>query len=360
MAIPPSFRDAAAARRKPDGTGLPGVADIAREAGVSTATVDRVLNHRTGVRPVTAQRVLKAADLLGYLPESQWHAADRVAPLRLTFLLPEGTNRYIRMLGDFIDYSREQFAPFNVRCRCETFESFNPQALAASLLHHGPRADGIAFFAMEHPLVRAAVATLQQRGVPTVTLISDVSDSARVAYVGLDNLAAGRSAAYLLARFVAKRTGRLALIAGSRSYRAHVEREAGFLALIEERFPAMEVVALREGLDDERRNFRQTRALLQQYPDLAGIYNIGGASDGVARALKEAGRENVVFVGHGLTPDTRALLIDGTMDAVLTLTPQIAIGNCVRIFTNLRAGLEAATGVESVSGAILMRENLPY
>ena len=188
-----------------------------------------------------------------------------------------------------------------------------------------------------------------------------MSASLRTAYVGLDNVAAGRSAAYLLARFVAKRNGRLALIAGSRSYRAHVEREAGFLKMIEEMFPAMEVVALREGLDDENRNFRQTRALLQQYPDLAGIYNIGGASDGVARALKEAGRErNVVFIGHGLTPDTRALLIDGTMDAVLTLTPQVAIGNCVRIFTNLRANRDVATGVEWVSSTILLRENLPY
>ena len=44
------------------------VVDIARAAGVSTATVDRVLNKRPGVRDATVQRVLKAAGELDYLP----------------------------------------------------------------------------------------------------------------------------------------------------------------------------------------------------------------------------------------------------------------------------------------------------
>jgi hypothetical protein len=52
-------------------------------------------------------------------------------------------------------------------------------------------------------------------------------------------IAAGRTAGYLLARFAGKPTGRLALIADSRSYRAHGERELGFLSIIEEMFPSM-------------------------------------------------------------------------------------------------------------------------
>jgi LacI family transcriptional regulator len=80
----------------------------------------------------------------------------------------------------------------------------------------------------------------------------------------------------------------------------------------------------------------------------------------VARALKEAGRDHkVVFVGHGLTPDTRALLIDGSMDAVITQSPQTTLMNCVRIFTNLRDGREALIGVESTRSQVIFRENLP-
>ena len=67
------------------------------------------------------------------------------------------------------------------------------------------------------------------------------------------------------------------MIAGSLSYRAHEEREMGFLHLFEEMFPAIEVVGLREGHDDEAQELPPDRALLAQHPDLAGIYNIGGA-----------------------------------------------------------------------------------
>lgn len=336
------------------------VIDVAREAGVSSATVDRVLNRRAGVREATVMRVLKVAAQLDYLPEADLYSAIKPAAMKLVFLLPAGTNRFLRMLGDTVDYSQEHLAPFNVKCKCEFIEGFNPQALAASLRRHGERADGIAFMALEHPLVREGVNLLAAKGVPTVTLISDLSASGRAAYVGLDNRAAGRTAGYLLGRFAGPRAGKMAMIAGSLSYRAHQEREAGFLHIIEEMFPALQVVGLREGQDDAEKNYRQTRALLEQYPDLVGIYNIGGASDGVARALKEAGRElKVVFVGHGLTPDTRALLMDGTLDAVITQSPQAAMMSCVRIFTNLRDQRDALAGVEAVRSTVVLRENMP-
>lgn len=334
--------------------------DVARAAGVSTATVDRVLNRRPGVRDVTVQRVLEAAARLAYLPEDGPFAALAAKPLRLTFLLPAGTNRYLRMLGETVGYMEDQLAPLNVRCRAYTIEGFDPRVLAERLLHHGRRSDGVALMPLEHPLVREAVHTLAEEGVPVVTLVSDLSNSRRAGYVGLDNRAAGRTAALLLGRFIGARAATVGLIAGSRSYRGHEEREMGFLSLVEEMFPQLQVAGLREGQDDAATNERQTLALLEQHPQLAGIYNIGGASDGVARALKLAGREQkVVFIGHGLTPDTRALLIDGTLDAVITQSPQSVVGNAVRIFANLRDGRDALAGVETLRLSIVLRENLP-
>ncbi|WP_395695042.1 substrate-binding domain-containing protein [Piscinibacter sp.] len=315
---------------------------------------------RPGVRDVTVQRVLEAAARLAYLPEDGPFAALAAKPLRLTFLLPAGTNRYLRMLGETVGYMEDQLAPLNVRCRAHTIEGFDPRVLAERLLHHGRRSDGVALMPLEHPLVREAVHTLAEEGVPVVTLVSDLSNSRRAGYVGLDNRAAGRTAALLLGRFIGARAATVGLIAGSRSYRGHEEREMGFLSLVEEMFPQLQVAGLREGQDDAATNERQTLALLEQHPQLAGIYNIGGASDGVARALKLAGREQkVVFIGHGLTPDTRALLIDGTLDAVITQSPQSVVGNAVRIFANLRDGRDALAGVETLRLSIVLRENLP-
>jgi len=337
------------------------IEDVARLAGVSTATVDRVMNQRPGVRSQTIQRVISAASELGYVMDGAL-PAQALRPLRLAFLLPSGTNRFLGMLGRFIGSSHDQLASFNMRARVVHIESFNPQLLAQQLRQIGREVDGIAFMAIEHPAVREAVDALAERNVPAVTLISDVANSKRAAYVGLDNRSAGRTAGYLISRFIGPRPAKIkiAMIAGSLSYRAHEEREMGFRHLFQEIDPAAELVGVREGHDDEAKNYRQTKMLLAQHPDLAGLYNIGGGPEGIGRALKEAGRQHdVAFVGHGLTPETRALLIDGTMDAVITQHPQSALMDCVAIFANLRAGRPAQQGAASPRVEIILRENLP-
>src|SRR3982750_3888725 len=107
-------------RRKPSAPSSPStsvtrarVTDVAREAGVSTATVDRVLHGRPNVRHATVQKVLKAAARLDYLPEEDFQARVAPAPMQLAFLLPAGTNTYLKMLGDYIGYAEDVWAPFN-------------------------------------------------------------------------------------------------------------------------------------------------------------------------------------------------------------------------------------------------------
>ncbi|MBO1078041.1 LacI family DNA-binding transcriptional regulator [Roseomonas haemaphysalidis] len=336
------------------------VPDVARAAGVSTATVDRVLHGRAGVRAVTVERVVRAAAALGYILDSGPYIAKTRRPQRLVFLLPEGSNRFLAMLGQLVAETRARFEAFGFTARVEFIRSFNPALLARALRDAGREAEGVAFMALEHPAVREAVDALAEAGIPTVTLISDIANTRRAAYVGLDNRSTGRTAGYMMARFIGPRPAKVAMIAGSLSYRAHEEREMGFLHLFAELFPAVEVLGVREGHDDEAENYRQAKALLARHPDLAGLYNIGGASAGIARALREARKEQeIVFIGHGLTSDTRALLIDGTMDVVITQNPRALLMDCAAIFDNLRAGLPTEQNVGRPVGEILLRENLP-
>ena len=150
----------------------PVIKDIADLSGVSPATVDRVLNKRPGVRERTAKRVLQAASELGYLPENDMAEVFRPKPMRVVFLLPSGTNPYLQLLGDRIKAAAEATTGYNIRAKCFFIDSFNPQLLSEALRQHGEKADGIAFMAIDHPLVRETVSELQNAGKHMITVVS--------------------------------------------------------------------------------------------------------------------------------------------------------------------------------------------
>jgi len=338
----------------------PGIAEVAAMAQVSTATVDRVLNNRGGVREATVRRVLQAAEELSYIHKDQRSSGNQGAPLKLVFLLPEGTNPYLHRLATIIRSPESVPPPYQVCCDYQLVKGFDPFALAEKIRSHGEKSDAIALMGLEHPVVREAINDVSRKGTPIITLISDVSRCERAAFVGLDNRAVGRTAAYLLGRFCGRREGAVALIAGSLSYLAHNEREMGFLSLMQESYQGLRIIGLREGHDDFTENYQLTRSLLRQHPDLVGIYNIGGSSDGVAHALREAGKAgSLVFIGHGLSDDTRSLLIDGTMDVVISQDQLAIVQNVCHILTNIRNGFHPTERIPELAMRIICRENLP-
>lgn len=344
---------------------MPSMEDVARTAGVSLATVDRVLNRRKGVKSRTIDRVLKAAIELGYLDGEEGLHLSQPRPPNLVFLLPNGGNPYLRLLADRVRGFADNRMRDQAVIRCYFIESFDAAALAQALRHHSRWADGIAFMAIDHPLVREAAEEVNAEGTRLVTIVSDLSHPARAAYVGLDNQVAGRTAGYLLGRFCRAEKGAVALVAGSRNYRTHAEREMGFLGLLEESYPDLRVVGMREGHDDRAENYRHALSLIEQNDDLVGIYNVGGSSDGIARAIREKGLAGrIVFIGHGLTSDTRKLLIEGTMDAVINSDPDLIITEALSRFIGVAGepqGQGHATGLRSrpVPMDVVFRENIP-
>lgn len=304
--------------------------DVAREAGVSAATVDRVMNNRPGVRARTREIVVETARRLGYLPDG---VETAVGTLELDFVLPEGTNSFIRTLG--AEIAAQAAARPGLTARVRTVEGFDPETLAATLRGLRGATDGVGLIALDHPAVREAMRELAGGGVPLVTLATDVLHVPRVAYVGIDNRQAGRLAGYVLGRLLGRRSAKVAMFAGSLSYRGHQEREMGFRHVLAEEFPGLEIVELREMLDDRARAYAEAAALFDRHPDLAGIYNIGAGNPGIARALRERGRTaEVVFLGHELTEGSKPLLLDGTLDGVIDQNPRVEAREALNVLAH--------------------------
>lgn len=331
--------------------------DIAREAGVSAATVDRVINNRAGVRDRTREIVLETARRLGYLSADAIMAETLVEKIRLDFLLPVGTNTFIKMLQNQL--SLQGAARQDLDVQVHSIEGFNPDTLARKLRELHGTTQGVGVIALDHPTVREAIRGLSANGVKVVTLATDIAHVPRVAYVGIDNRQAGRLAGYIVGRFLGTtEPKKVAMFAGSLSYRGHEEREMGFRHVLADDFPNLTIVELREMRDDREKAYTEAAALLDRHGDLAGIYNIGAGNQGIARALRERHLEgSVVFLGHELTEGTKQLLLEGTMDAIIDQNPRVEAREALNLLSQAVKGLPYEGHPPRLH--VIFKENIP-
>ena len=334
--------------------------DVARVAGVSLATVDRVLHGRGGVRARTVAHVQAVVDRLGYRPDPAAARLARKRQARLVFVLPSGTNTFVDMLDrqvqDVAPWLTEQRATATV----QRADVFSPDALARQLATLKGRCSAAVVMALDHPVVRAAIDDLVAAGTLVVTLVSDVPASKRCHFVGIDNVAAGRTAGSLLGRFLGPRSGRIGIVMGSRALRDHAERLFGFQQVMAAEYPALRLLPAIEGQDLSRRTEPLVTKLLQREPELLGLYSIGAGNRGIQAALERSGRAgDIVWICHELTPHARQALLSGVAHAVINQDAGHEIRSACRLALAALSRERVLPDQERIRIDIFLRDNLP-
>ena len=289
------------------------VVDIAAQAGLSRATVDRVLHGREGVRPETVAQVDRAIAELERQHE-QVHLSTRTLMLDLVMQSPD---RFASAARDALETELRAMRPAVVRARSRLSEHSDPAAAAAALddiSHRG--SDGVILKAPNEPEVAAAVDRLAAAGIPTATFVTDVIPSRRAAYVGMDNRAAGATAAYLITNW-AGLTGTVLVTVSHSSMEGEEQREIGFKKALSELAPdrAVHEVTDTDGLDQTM--LLAVRGALALRPSIDAVYSVGGGNVATLTAFDELGMTPAVFVAHDLDGDNRRLLRSRRISAVL-------------------------------------------
>ncbi|MBU0738040.1 MAG: LacI family DNA-binding transcriptional regulator [Alphaproteobacteria bacterium] len=339
----------------------PTVHDIASRAGVSLATVDRVLNRRPGVSARTREKVDQAVSELGFVRDvaAANLAKGRVYPL--TFIIPSNDNSFMRGLRLALNEASARAGVERIAIRLVDVPAFDAAALAAALRQAAMEEPaGIAFVAVDAPEVAAAAAEISESGIPLVTLVSDLSGAERDHYAGIDNTAAGRTAASLLGRFAGGRSGTVAVLAGSMLVRDHRERCDAFAAVMAADFPTLALQPVLEGRDDPDVVEQLVADLFASRSDIVALYSLGAGNRGLVRALDRLSPERrPVVIAHELTETTRGALQAGLIDAVLNQDAGHEVRSAIRVLKAKADGLPVVAAQERIRIDIFLKDNLP-
>lgn len=339
----------------------PTVNDIAREAGVSLATVDRVLNARPGVREKTISAVNEAIARLGYVRDLAAANLARSRSYRMVVVLPDSESQFVNTLAAALEEAAALAAASRTEMRLHRYPPEDMHVLAAALSALDPdEVAGVALMAPETPVVRDAVRALHARGIPVVALASDLPNTARDHFVGIDSHAAGRTAGVLMGRFCRGLTGRILVLADSMLLRDSIERRRGFDEVIQSEFPTLTVLPTLEthGAPDLLHRLAGDR--LATTPDILGIYLLGSGHRALAALLRDRGLlGRFVVIGHELTPHTRAALLAGHLDAVIAQNPGHLARSALRVLRAKADRQPIDEGQERLRIEVVIRENLP-
>ena len=283
--------------------------------------MDRVLHGRAGVHPRTRDKVNQAlaqleAEYEDMAPKPFGTSSASQNPQRFGFIIQAGqafTESFLAAIEKQRNGDRHRLL------QIEGLGAASDEAVVEAIKGWTGGLDGLAIVCKNIPPIIDELKRLRQAGKHVMALVSDLESSARSAYLGIDNRAAGNVAAYLMGRHLEERSGaQVAVVVGSFSYRCHEDREIGFRSIMRQQFEGIEVLEVIKGKDSDEATYDAVRKLLQVKPYIAGVYNVAGGNRGLAEALAELQRAHrPVYITHELNRVTEPLLRTQQIDYLI-------------------------------------------
>lgn len=328
--------------------------DVAKFAGVGSATVERVLNGRGGVRPETVEKVLAAVRKLDY-PKRLPELHRGVTRIEVVMLRPE-----LSFIGR-LSKSFERIAA-NLHPAISVHRTFlnenDPLAIAKRILNPSVRRSALLVALPQHPAIRNALDTVRLTGIPVIQVMTRLEDL-DVNYVGIDNLAAGRMAGLLMAG-MQREAGTVVALCHSQIYGVHRDRMRGFsdfMARPQSGHLHFQQAAFMH--DDEMEIAKVASELMRSIPDLVGIYCAGGDYGPLCDFLRRSrSQKPVCLVGHELTEQSAAALRDGTISAIIDQAPETQARRALDVALHKLGLLETAVDPSPIRFITITAENL--
>jgi len=342
------------------------IKEIARMAGVSPGTVDRVIHKRSEVSAETRDRIMKIIEEFGYQPNLLARSLATKKTFNIAFIRPKHTksNPYWLQSTEGIKKAVAEFGPFGFNLLNYEFDSTDDKSFketSRQALENSP--DGVIlvpFFTKESHLF---LDECEKSGIPYCFLDSCLKDRNYLSFVGQDGFRSGYVAAKLI-NYMLPDPAKVLIVNISSSFgntNMLYQRVQGFRQFFESdaKHKAIEIFQ-REIADSSDPNQINFDTEIIEELGIQGVYIPNSRSYIVAQLLEKHHLDNLPVIGYDLIPQNIKLLQNQYIDFLIGQRPQKQAFKVVAtLFEHLVLKKEVIRDNFSPID-IITRENLDY
>ena len=337
----------------------PTVKDLAKAAGVSLATVDRVLNERPNASKRAIHKVNEAIEQIGFVRNLAAANLAKSQTYQFRFVLPAAGDEFMLEVIQEVGATESAMKADQVSIDVKRIPIEDPHAVANYLSSLSKdEVDGLAVMAPESPQVRDAIARLVERGIKVVRFMSGSADDESADFVGINNHAAGGTAARLTGRFNGDRRGQVMVLAETMRAQESIERRLGFDKVINTYFPSLQVLPSLETHADPARTREVVKRSIEQN-QIVAVYVMSAEARVPVKSVAEfLDLNDVLVITHERTPFTVHHLRKGTIDAIIAQNPGHAVRSATRVMKARSENREPVVSQETLRIEVLLPDNL--
>ncbi len=341
------------------------ITDIARMAGVSAGTVDRILHNRGKVSQAAQEKVNKVLLEVEYRPNLMARSLAMKRQFVIAALIPAfRAGEYWEKAAEGIDKAAKELNDYNVVVRKIFFDQYDLASFEeACKAVRSEDLSGVLIATLFSDAVTELSEYLDEQQIPYVYIDSNIPENNQLAYFGTNSYDGGYIAAKLL-------TGRIAqgsdILIGeivrerNNSSTQMKNREKGFMEYLHKSGFSGQVVSCKLHIEEPEYNKEVLDKVFDTHRNIKGAVMFNSVCCVLADYLEKSNKREIKLVGYDLIERNIRHLSKGTVTWLIAQRPEIQGYNGIKALGNFLIFGEHAPRINFMPIDILIKENIGY
>ena len=339
------------------------IVDIARLAGVSVGTVDRVIHNRGKVSKENLEKIQAVLNEVNYQPNLIARSLASKRHFNIVAITPSfNAGQYWEAVSNGIDAAANEMKQYNTRITKLFFDQYDNSSfdkVVENLLDD--KVDGVLIAALFPDSVVKLTEKLNNEAIPYVFVDSDIEGENRLAYFGTDSYDGGKIAAKLLSEKINSSSDILIakiINKGKKDSQQGINRWKGFCDFLKKYGFKGNLFQTELSVDED--NSTVLDDVFKELPKIEGVVMFNSTCYIVGNYLKEKKLSHIKLVGYDLIEKNTKLLSEGFITALIAQRPESQGYNAAKSIFNCLASGQLPKKINLMPIDILIKENINY